>query len=515
MKKLIILIVIALSFTNCKKEFLERGSLTQLAAENFWKSEADAQLGINAIYDVLQDRILYSGNLNAFAGAGLPMYDCFSDNAANAGGWTWVGPGNYMLGNVDPSYQLFSSLWASLYRGIGRANLAIENISKMPTSVISTQKKNELLGQAYFLRALFYFHIATYFQEAPLVTKVLSLDEALVPKNSYQDITNQIVADLNFASDNLPVSYPQTLYGYATKGAALGLLARVQLYNKNYQAVLDATNAIMGLGYTLNSDYAQLFTEAGEFSREILFSVRFNQDVSNNNELFSGTFQAIPRAESAPLKNLVDEYPCTDGRPITSSPLYNPSSPKLNRDPRCAATIYFTGDIFLTDLNRVFTGNTTTRFGQRKYVRSAASSTGIATFSPGGQDFIVIRYADVLLMRAEAFLETNQLNSVYPLINQVRARVGMPTIQAVDGTGLSQAALRTIVRRERRIELAIEGLRFMDLKRWGTVQEGFTRIAGDAVAGYLPTYRGLKSETFPIPVTELQVNPNLTQNAGW
>jgi starch-binding outer membrane protein, SusD/RagB family len=514
MRKLFILSLLII-FTSCSKEYLEQPSLNNLAAENFWKTENDALLGIHAIYDVLQDRIQYSGNLNGFAAAGFPMYDCFGDNVFNATGWLFVGPGNYMLGNVDPNYQLFATLWSSLYRGIGRANLAIENIEKMPTSTISTQKKNQLLAQAYFLRGLFYSHIAVYFQNAPLILKVQALEEAYVAKNTYQEVSDQVVRDLKFAVDNLPTTYAATQYGYATKGAALGILARFYLYNKNYQGVLDATSTLMTLGYALDPNYAQLFTEAGELSREIIFSVRFNQDVSSNNELFSGTFLTIPRVESAPMKNLVDDYLCTDGRPITTSPLYSAVNPRNNRDPRCTATIYFTGDIFLTDLNRAFTGNTATKFGQRKYVRRAASSTGIAVSSPGGQDFIVVRYADVLLMRAEALLETNQLPEVYTLINQVRARVSMPTVQSVDGASLSQTALRTILRRERRVELAIEGLRFMDLKRWGTMQEAFVRIAGDVVPGYVPTYRGVKSETFPIPQSELNVNNKLVQNTGW
>ncbi|MBT9484670.1 RagB/SusD family nutrient uptake outer membrane protein [Sediminibacterium sp.] len=514
MRKILILSFFII-FSSCSKDFLEQPSLTNLASENFWKTEQDALLGIHAIYDGLQDRIQYSGNLNGFAAAGFPMYDCFGDNVFNATGWLFVGPGNYMLGNVDPNYQLFATLWISLYRGIGRANLAIENISKMPASAISDQRKNQLLAQAYFLRGLFYSHIAIYFQNAPLILKVQALEESYVAKNTYQEISDQVVKDLTFAATNLPNSYPAAQYGYATRGAALGILARSHLYNKNYQGVLDATATIMTLGYTLDSDYARLFTEAGESSREIIFSVRFNQDVSANNELFSATFATIPRVESAPMKNLVDDYLCTDGRPITTSPLYNAANPRNNRDPRCTATIYFQGDIFLTDLNRAFAGNTATRFGQRKYVRRAASSTGIAVSSPGGQDFIVLRYADVLLMRAEALLETNQLTEVYTLINQVRARVSMPTVQSVDGPNLSQTALRTILRRERRVELAIEGLRFFDLKRWGTMQQAFQAIANDRVPGYIPTYRGVKSETFPISQSEINVNQQLTQNAGW
>lgn len=517
MRKIFILCLI-ITITSCSKSFLDRTSLTSLDEGSFWQSENDALLGINGVYDVLQDRALYSGSLNTTAG--LPMYDGFGDNCFN--NYKWEGPGNFMEANIDPSGGIFNSLWTASYRGIARANTAIENIDKMGTSVIPTARKNALLAQARFLRALFYFNIAVYFQDAPLITKVQNLSEAYVPSNTYAEISAQIINDLTFASENLPETYPATQYGYATKGAALGLLARMHLYNKNYQGVLDATTPMLTLGYSLNTDYAQLFTEAGENSREVVFSVRFNQDVSNNNEMFSATFLGLPKVDFQPMKNLVNEYYCTDGRPITTSPLYNPGTPtnnapqKLNRDPRLAASVYFRSDVFLTTPTSVtFNGNTATSYGQRKYIRRGASSTGIAAFNPGGQDFIVIRYADILLMRAEAMIELNQLSAAYPLINQVRARVTMPTIESVEGTGLSQTALRALVRRERRVELAFEGLRFFDLKRWGTVQEAFQRAAADAVPSYAPTYRGLKSETFAIPLSDLNANNALKQNAWW
>ena len=125
MKKLLI-ISFVLVLTSCSKSFLDRNSLTQLGEANFWKTEQDAILGINGVYDVLQDRILYSGNLNG--NAGLPMYDCFGDNAYNS--FKFEGPGNFMAANIDPSNGFFSALWTSLYKGVARANVAIENIEK-------------------------------------------------------------------------------------------------------------------------------------------------------------------------------------------------------------------------------------------------------------------------------------------------------------------------------------------------------------------------------------------------
>jgi hypothetical protein len=498
-------------FAGCSKDFLNKESLTQIGETNFWKTEQDALLGINGIYDVLQDRILYSGNLNG--NAGLPMYDNFGDNCYNS--YKFEGPGNFMIANIDPSGALFSALWVSSYKGIARANAAIENISKIPSTSISDDKKKQLLGQAYFLRALFYMNLAVYYKDVPLILKVQTLDEAYVPKNTYQEVSDQIIKDLKAAADALPTVYPAEQYGYATKGAALSLMARFYMYNKDYQNALDATTAVMGLGYSLNPTYSQLFTEQGEYSKEIIFSVRFVQNASNNGETFSSTYLPLPKVDEQPMPNLVKDYYCTDGLSITQSPLYSSANEKANRDPRLTATVYFNKDTFLIDSKATFKGNTATKYGLKKYIRNAASSTGISVYSAGGQDFIVMRYADVLLMRAEALVELNQLNDVYALVDMVRNRVKMPTVEKVEGTGLSQSQLRTIVRHERRVELACEGLRFFDLKRWGMVQQAFQAAIADNIPGYTPSYRGVKSEIFPIPQSELDANSNLVQNPDW
>lgn len=512
MKKLIYTLILPLLFISCSKDFLTKNSLTQISQGTFWKSSQDAYLGINGIYDALQDQIQYGGSLNA--NAGLPMYDNFGDNCYNS--YKWEGPGNFMIGSANATTGMFSALWASLYKGIGRANVAIQNISAMSSTSIPDSLKQQLLGQAYFLRALFYMNLAVYFQDVPLVLTVQTLDQSYVPKNPYQEVAAQIITDLKAAANVLPVSYPTSQYGYATKGAALGLLARFYLYNQDYQDALDATTAVMNLGqYSLNADYGQLFTLNGEFSKEIVFSVRFVQDAIDNGETFSATYAAVPKVDEQPMPNLVKDYYCTDGLPITSSPLYSPSNQKLNRDPRLSATVYFKNDTFLVDTKTVFKGNTATTYGLRKYIRNAASTSGIATYSPGGQDFYVLRYADILLMRAEAMVELNQLSGVYSLVDLVRSRVKMPSVESVEGTGLSQTALRQIVRHERRVELACEGLRFFDLKRWGLVQQAFQTALSDNIPGYVPAYQGPKSQVFPIPQSELDANNKLVQNPLW
>ena len=517
MMRNLLIVLFALSVSGCSKDFIEKHSLTDIPLENFWKTEQDAYLAINGIYDVLQDRVLYSGNLNGTAG--FSQYDCIGDNAYN--GFKFEGPGNFMEANITPSHAMFGGLWTASYRGIFRANDALENIPKIPN--IPDATRSQLMGQALFLRALFYSNLAIYFREVPLVLKNRPVEEKNIKKNTYAEVSEQIIKDLTDAIAALPVSYPATQFGYATKGAALGLLARFQLYNKDYQAVVDATTPLLTMGYGLYTNYGQLFTEVAEQSNEILFSIRFYQDgLSNNGELFSATFLQAPKVDQQPMKNLVADYYCTDGKPITTSPLYNPGTAannapqKLNRDPRLPASVHFRNDIFLVDLNRAFTGNTATGYGQKKYIRSnSVSPTGIQVFNPGGQDFYLIRYADILLMRAEALTELNQLAGVYPLINQVRARVAMPTIESVEGAGRTQDQLRSIVRHERRVELAFEGLRYFDLKRWGQLQQAYQAAIADNVAGYRPVYQAAKAGVFPVPESELNANSAIWQNPAW
>lgn len=513
MKRILItILVFTVLLGSCSDDFIERSSLTQIANDNFWKSEADAFLALNAVYSTFQTRTLYGGSLNGTQG--IPGYDNLGDNAFNQ--FKFEGPGRYMEGTIDPTNNFFNSLWTNSYQGIARVNSVIENIQIISEDLILPDTKNELLGQAYFLRAMFYFNLSVYYEAAPLILATQSLEDAFVAKNTYAEITAQVIEDLKEAINSLPETQDQ--FGYATKGAALGLLARVQLYNKQYDGefgVLSLTQKVMGLGYALHPSYGELFSPAAEQSSEVLFSIRFLRgDDTSNGENFTATFLGTPKVDQRPMPNLVNDYYCTDGLPITSSPLYNPTDKGLNRDPRANASIYFKGDVFLTDVNKVFPGNGPTKFGMRKYIRQSADAEGNPVFGEGSQDFYVIRYADILLMRAEAMAETGDVGAATALINQIRSRVGMPNVEDVEGT-VSQPEMIEIVRHERRIELALEGLRFMDLKRWGTIEEAYQRAIADPVGPYNPQYLGGKSEVFPIPQNEIDVNPLLEQHPDW
>jgi hypothetical protein len=513
MKKIVLLICIVFAYS-CNDDYLETPSLTQVAEGNFWQSEEDAYLALNGVYSQLQSRSMYGGCLNCWQG--FPGFDNLGDNAFNQ--YKWEGPGIFMEGRYDPSRGQFRAIWNDHYRGIARVNAVIKNLKEISEDLIPAESKEALLGQAYFLRGLMYFNLAVYWEDAPLITEPQTLETAYVAKNTYAEITEQIIEDLTYAIGTLPESYPANLYGYATKGAALGLFARVQLYNKQYDGptgVLALTEQAMGLGYSLHPDYATLFKPENETSPEIVFSVRFLRGPdTNNGEIFSGTYGGSPKVDQRPMPNLVNDYYCTDGLPITESPLYDSNNKGLNRDPRANGTIYFEGDQYFDNPVRNFRGNSPTKFGMRKYIRTGPDAEGNGSASEGSQDFYVIRYADILLMRAEAMAETGDISGASAMVNMVRDRVNMPSVEDVEGA-VGQQEMIGIVRHERRVELALEGLRFMDLKRWGEIEEAFNRAIADPVGPYNPQYLGGQSEVFPIPQAEIDVNPNLVQNPVW
>jgi hypothetical protein len=273
----------------CSKDFLDKRNLSQIGVTEFWKDSADAMFALNGIYDALQPTQMYGGSLNA--NAGLPMYDNFGDNCYNS--YKYEGPGNYMIALANPTTGMFQNLWALSYAGIGRANYFIENIDKVPSTVLTDATKTQMLAQAYFLRASFYMNLAIYFQDVPLVLTVQTLNNGYVGKNRYAEVSAQIEKDFLAAASVLPIAYPATQLGYATKGAALGMLTRLYMYNKEYQKVLDITTQLLTFGYTLNASYANLFVPAGETSTEIVFAVRFVNNSIQGGETFSSTFVTL------------------------------------------------------------------------------------------------------------------------------------------------------------------------------------------------------------------------------
>lgn len=500
-----IALLLCLTFVSCSEDFLEKTDLNRISDKSFWSQKSDFEYGIMGCYDVLQSNALYGGGIY---NSGIRDHDCLSDNSYNS--WRWQGVAFLAEGSIDPSHAFIANFWNANYKGIARCNKVIQFLDQVDFLTENEQKNYQ--AEAKFLRGLFYFHLVNAYGDVPLILKPQTIEEAYVAKDSKDKVYKAILDDFEYAAANIG----DNKFPRVTKGAALAMLAKAYLYNKQYDLAAEKAKDCIDLTkYSLFNDYSTLFTIDNEVNQEVIFSVRFESNLGDNNgERFSGTYKKVPQTHHQPMKNFVESFYCTDGLPITKSPLYDKSKEKLNRDPRLDVSILFNGDKLLAD-GTVFKLNKNrdkTGYMMQKYVRNISEFV-----VNGGQDFYVLRYADVLLMRAEALIESNNLTSeVYDLINQVRARVSMPKIQDVEGDKLLQGQLRDILRHERRVEFGLEGTRYYDLKRWGTLEEAYTRIKADKVPTDLRTsYIGDKLLYWPLPLSEVDNNPKLEQNPLW
>ncbi|WP_080906051.1 RagB/SusD family nutrient uptake outer membrane protein, partial [Parabacteroides sp. Marseille-P3160] len=350
---------------------------------------------------------------------------------------------------------------------------------------------------AYFARASMYARLISHFGDVVYVTEVISIEDAFkIGRSPKSEIIPKVYEDFDKAAAHLPVSYSGSSSQRATKGAALALKARFALYNGDWAIAAEAAKACMDLDkYKLHSDFTNLFLTTTRNAEESIFVIP--RSIVNKVTIGNGTvLNAITRnpggwAAMDPSWDLLAAFLCTDGLPIDESPLFNPQRPFDNRDPRCSATIVAFGTGHLgfdydphPDAINVMNYNTgkmqknndnraNAQFASFNALvwKKGIDETWLENGNDADPDKIIIRYADVLLIYAEAKIELNQIDeSVLNAINLVRARAyGVP----VSASGqypkvitTTQSELRRIVRLERRMEFAKEGLRYMDLVRW-------------------------------------------------
>ena len=263
--------------------------------------------------------------------------------------------------------------------------------------------------------------------------------------------------------------------------------------------------------YSLFPDYRGLFYAENEGNAEVIFDAQFKfPEFAHGFDVNLDQFNV-----TAPLPDLVSDYYATDGKPITQSSVYNPQKPFDNRDPRLLATVITIGSQYkgapVTESQYPQTG-----YGQKKYTiyKDTERPTAIKVDGQSDLNFIVMRYADVLLMYAEAQNEAVGPDaSVYDAVNQVRRRVKMPDLPA----GLSKEAMRGEIRHERRVELAGEGLYYFDIRRWRTAEKVLNTDVVNAKGQRIGTRRfnAARDYLWPIPSVEIQLNPALIQNPGY
>lgn len=508
--------------TSCSGDLLETVPNDRISNTIFWKNEGDAQMAANAVYNYL-DRVT----------------DYFSWDGITDIGHTNIPFNEYAiieLGEHDALNSTILNFWNYSYQGIHAANFYLDNISKI--QVAAPSKINILTAEVRTLRAYYYIKLLALFGDVPLITKDLTLKEAReVKRAAANEVGDFIVKELEEAIKALPIS--QTDIGRVTKGAAYAIQARAYLYQGKFEQAAQSAKHVMDLkSYDIHDSYENLFNYSGENSKEIIFTKQFVKDIYRNN-IFSFMAPYSQRASNShfvPTKALVDAYEMKNGIPIHQNGSgYDVENPTKDRDPRLKYTVFTKGDILpdgktydptpgsgTNDAIDFTYLTTSTGFNVKKYI----DPLDLPQPANGGINLILIRYAEVLLTYAEGKIEANQIDkSVIDAINAVRQRpdVSMPAITSTD-----QNQLRDIVRQERKVELAFEGLRYFDLIRWKVADQfmagnvyGMTykdknnHMITVEIPSFKKVFRKDRDYLWPIPQKERDLNPGLSKNPNW
>jgi hypothetical protein len=494
---------IALVFVSCN-EFLERNPTTEISGPTFWKTHKDADMALAGVYSRL--------NVNTFNYEGVYSLAVMAGDA-NEGGQSLgaSSTGTFAMGLMESvSGGLLANIYNECYRGIASCNYFLDNIDRvdMPPSTATRYK-----AEVRFLRALFYFNLADFYGGVPLYTSYVSAEEAKVEQSSYDQVVVQVLADLDFAIDNLP-NTGYSAEGHAVKGSALALKSRVLLHQSDWSGAAANAKAVMDDGqFSLyQQDWEDMFLARGQNNNdEVIFSTRYlNPDNSSQQDiriLWHGIWN--------PRRELRDAYECVDGLPISESPLYDPQNWQQNRDPRLEQTMRNFEDPAVKESGEVveFAYNGVSMTGLMPAKGGNVETLPIDYATRSEQDWILIRFAEVLLNYAEA---TNELSGptpeVYDAVNRVRTRdgVNMPPL----AVGLSKEEMREKIRNERRVEFAFEGMRYRDIKRW-KIAETYIPTLEDPGSNLNRNFDPSKHYVFPFPQSEIDINPNLVQNPGY
>lgn len=486
-------------------------------------------------------------------------------------------------GTLNGQTYEVTDLWDAQYKMISRANTVILNARRALNNGLSQAQVDRYVAEARFLRATAYSRLTEKFGDVPYVTDLLTIEEAFAyGRTPLKEVNTHIYEDFDEAIRLLPTSYKEDQR--ATRWVALGFKARHALYMGDYELAAAAAKEIIENGpYALHKDFSDLFVSVPKSSNrdEAMFVIPRSIELKMN---VIHTQPYLPRTSGGyvqytPSWDLLAAFLCTDGLTVDKSPLFDSHKPFDNRDPRCEATIVKFGSNFLgygydpspkaKYLYNYSTGKYDIENKDTRMLQQYASFNGLAIRKkvddswpmPGfmaENDNIVMRLAEMYLTYAEAKIELNQIDqSVLDAINTVRARAygcskeevgSYPVVSVTD-----QAELRSIVRIERRMELAWEGLRYMDLVRWRLASVSLNRknygvkypmsTSNSYMADWfwafpptidengLPDFSEMERQgkvntlsernwddrqyLWPIPTTDLQINENMTNNPGY
>lgn len=517
-------ILMIVVMTGCDPNLLETVPSDRISTDIFWETVDDAELAANAVYARLD-------------GLHIVTYDGLTDILQTNEPFH-RDPLEIQRGTLNTTSNRVLSEWNSAYTSIRRANDFMDNIDAVegdPESI------NRLTGEVMTLRAYFYIKLAMLFGEVPLLTTGIDIEQGVnATRTPVDEVWNFIAEELDQAASWLPWENERRI----SRGVALGLKARAMLYAGRYQEAAEAAGSVIESGtYSLYPDYFELFQYAGQGNDEILLAREHMRDVNAHN-IYSvlapwSQISGSTGSQYVPTARIVEMYEMANGTSIDDPGSgFDPFNPYENRDPRLEASVFLNektplpdGGIYGTtpgsdgsDAVQITVYSTITGFNVRKYVADEDYN------NPGnsGLNISLMRYAEILLTYAEAKIELNEIDqSVYDAINEVRQRpsVEMPAITSGDAS--SQEELREVVRKERTVELAFEGFRLFDIRRWETAEEvmpgtpkGITYIEDGEVrqvelTGFERSFDPGRHYLWPIPNRAIELSPDLSQNPGW
>jgi len=544
---------------------LDLNPLSEGSSENWYSSESEINMAVNDLY-----RNVFWPRDN----------DKWTDDYTRRDLTTPI-----TNGTINGEWGTVISVWQNAYKTIARANTILANLDRSVGAVPQTTL-DKFEAEARFVRASQYAMLISHYGDVIYFTDVLDLEEAFtLSRTDKNTVLQSVYEDYDFAASKLPTTYGSSELQRATKGAALAMKARIALFFQDWAIARDAAKACMDLGaYELHADFRTLFLSKTKNPKEMIFGVPrsavLNVVIGNTKNWINRLAGGWGAAE-APSWELLCSFLCTDGLPIDESPLFDPRDPFKNRDPRCTETIVEFGTPWLgftyephPDTLNVYNYKT------GKYVKNNDTRSNAAFASFNGlmwkkgidedwaddyraeNEIFIMRYADVLLIYAEAKIELNEIDQAMldASINKVRARAYKVAVSDVTKypaviAGTNEA-MRKAVRIERRMELAFEGRRYEDIIRWKLAEKVLSKdiygmldvadlrskvinqglwffpqtpeIDEDGVAIFEPIYNaGLikrlalrdfdknRQYLWPIPTKEILINDNLQQNDGY
>ena len=452
-------------FVSCEDQ-LEQYPITERVADNFYSNETEIESAVLGVYATLQYKSLYGLYLPAIGE--VPSDNSWEEVPANDNG---------MYGQLDefatiPINELLSNIWEQTYVGIQRANVILNRIDDISFANDAVKKARK--GEMQFIRALLYFNMVRIWGDIPLVIEETSNPNDFFgqTRSPIADVYTQIETDLTDAISNLPDNPSDP--GRATKGSAQALLGKVYLtLNKNSEAKIQLQAVVSSDKYKLLPDVNDVFSIDNENNDEIIFSVQFASGLNGNSEGSNAFSQYSPSGTVSNAK----------GHNLPTYELYN-----LYSDQDLRKGVY----LDVTDIGTPYLKKLT---------------PNLTNSEDGGSDWVVLRYADVVLMLAEVDNQTNATPEAINLLNSIRSRAGLPNT-----TASSKDEVEKAIQLERRFELVGEGHRWFDLARRGeaiSTMNAYFNLAGKNIT--IDQHDLL----FPIPQDVIDTDPVITQNSGY